>query len=207
LPNARIICATHLISLFDEQIDLAGGYYDAGNNVKFGFPMAFTISMLSWSVVEFKDKLQSKNELSNALAAIRWGTDYLIKAHPLPDVLYGEVGDGDSDHSCWQRPEDMTTPRTVYKIDDQHPGADLAGETAAAFAAASVAFAPTDSNYSAQLLTHAEQVFFSVSSSHNQFPRIMQAVACKPIVYWLTLFYSQFVDSNIKCIDCYTFFN
>ncbi|KAK3430187.1 hypothetical protein EUGRSUZ_E01715 [Eucalyptus grandis] len=150
-------------------IDLAGGYYDAGDNVKFGFPMAFTISMLSWSVVEFKDKLQSKNELPNALAAIRWGTDYLIKAHPLPDVLYGEVGDGDSDHSCWQRPEDMTTPRTVYKIDDQHPGADLAGETAAAFAAASVAFAPTDSNYSAQLLTHAEQLYGFARSHPGQY--------------------------------------
>ncbi|KAL3521226.1 hypothetical protein ACH5RR_019375 [Cinchona calisaya] len=41
---------------------------------------------------------------------------------------------------CWQRPEDMTTPRTSYKIDEQHPGSDLAGETAAAFAAASLSF-------------------------------------------------------------------
>ncbi|KAF8028672.1 hypothetical protein BT93_E1350 [Corymbia citriodora subsp. variegata] len=140
-------------------IDLTGGYYDAGDNVKFGFPMAFTISMLSWSVEELRDKLELKKELSNALDAIRWGTDYLIKAHPLPDVLYGEVGDGGSDHSCWERPEDMTTPRAVYKIDGQHPGADLAGETAAAFAAASLAFARTDSNYSALLLTHAKQLY------------------------------------------------
>ncbi|KAK2631480.1 LOW QUALITY PROTEIN: hypothetical protein EUGRSUZ_L02852 [Eucalyptus grandis] len=116
------------------KIDLTGGYYDAGDNVKFGFPMAFTISMLSWSVLEFRYKLQEKNELLNALDAIQWSTDYQIKAHPKPNLLYGEVGDGDSDHACWQRPEDMTTPRIAYKIDEQHPGADLAGETAAAFA-------------------------------------------------------------------------
>ncbi|KAL0402922.1 UNVERIFIED_CONTAM: Endoglucanase 14 [Sesamum radiatum] len=140
-------------------IDLVGGYYDAGDNVKFGFPMAFTVTMLAWSVVEFGPQLQARNELSNALRSIKWGTDYLIKAHPEPNVLYGEVGDGGSDHACWQRPEDMTTPRTVYKIDELHPGADLAGETAAAFAAASIAFRKSNPSYSSQLLNHAKQLF------------------------------------------------
>ncbi|KAL0401199.1 UNVERIFIED_CONTAM: Endoglucanase 4 [Sesamum latifolium] len=35
------------------RVDLVGGYYDAGDIVKFGLPMAFTVTMLSWSVVEF----------------------------------------------------------------------------------------------------------------------------------------------------------
>ncbi|KAK4489283.1 hypothetical protein RD792_005081 [Penstemon davidsonii] len=138
-------------------VNLVGGYYDAGDNVKFGFPLAYTITMLAWSVVEFERPLYARRELWNALSAVRWGTDYLIKAHPQPYVLYGQVGDGGADHACWQRPEDMTTPRTVYKIDPQHPGADLAGETAAAFAAASIAFKKTDSRYSWVLLNHARQ--------------------------------------------------
>lgn len=121
--------------------------------------MAFTITMLSWSTVEFANKLEAKNELSNALDAIKWGTDYLIKAHPEANVLYGEVGDGGSDHACWQRPEDMTTPRKTFKIDEQHPGSDLAGETAAALAAASIAFKNADPKYSGLLLTHAKQLF------------------------------------------------
>lgn len=78
--------------------------------------------------------------------AIKWGTD------PQPEVLYGQVGGVDSDHKCWQRPEGMTTQRTVFKIDDQHP------ETAAALAAASIALSHFDKNYSSQLLTHAKQV-------------------------------------------------
>ncbi|KAJ6302027.1 hypothetical protein OIU77_016183 [Salix suchowensis] len=133
-------------------MDLVGGYYDAGDNVKFGFPMAFTITMLSWSTIEFSSQLKARNELSNALDAIKWGTDYFIKAHPQPHVLYGQVGDGDSDHSCWERPEDMTTPRPSFKIDDHHPGADLAAETAAALAAASIAFSSSNPAYSTQLL-------------------------------------------------------
>ncbi|KAJ8542071.1 hypothetical protein K7X08_016937 [Anisodus acutangulus] len=143
----------------EEGIDLTGGYYDAGDNVKFGFPMAFTVTMLSWSVIEYEHQLNSKNELKNALNAIKWGTDYFIKAHKEPHVLYGEIGDGNSDHQCWQRPEDMTTPRTAYKIDEQHPGADLAGETAAALAAAAIAFNGLDSGYSKELLTHGKELF------------------------------------------------
>nr|TKS15939.1 hypothetical protein D5086_0000027770 [Populus alba] len=59
-------------------------------------------------------QLEAKNELSNAMDAIKRGTDYFIKAHPQPDVLYGEDGDA---------------------------------EAAAAFAAASVAFKPSNPTY------------------------------------------------------------
>ncbi|KAL7108876.1 hypothetical protein ACP275_06G140700 [Erythranthe tilingii] len=140
-------------------VNLVGGYYDAGDNVKFGLPMAYSVTMLAWSVVEFGNNLKARNEYWNALKAVKWGTDYLMKAHSDPDVLYGEVGDGASDHACWQRPEDMTTPRDAYRIDDQHPGSDIAGETAAALAAASIAFSSSNASYSFQLIRHAKQLF------------------------------------------------
>ncbi|KAL0408041.1 UNVERIFIED_CONTAM: Endoglucanase 6 [Sesamum radiatum] len=140
-------------------VDLVGGYYDAGDNVKFGLPMAFTITMMCWSIIEYGGQMDGGGELGNAVDAVKWGTDYLIKAHPQPYVLYGEVGDGNTDHYCWQRPEDMTTSRTAYKIDPSHPGSDLAGETAAAMAAASIVFRRYNPSYSAELLKHAYQLF------------------------------------------------
>ncbi|XP_011101037.1 endoglucanase 6 [Sesamum indicum] len=140
-------------------VDLVGGYYDAGDNVKFGLPMAFTITMMSWSILEYGRQMGASGELGHALDAVKWGTDYLIKAHPEPYVLYGEVGDGNTDHYCWQRPEDMTTSRAAYKIDPSHPGSDLAGETAAAMAAASIVFRRYNPSYSAELLKHAYQLF------------------------------------------------
>lgn len=72
------------------QVDLVGGYYDAGDNVKFGFPMAFTTTMLSWSVVEFGGLM--KADLQHAKDAIRWATDYLLKATAHPDTIYVQVG-------------------------------------------------------------------------------------------------------------------
>lgn len=73
-------------------------------------------------------------------------------------MLADQVGDGNSDHYCWQRPEDMTTSRQAYRIDTNHPGSDLAGETAAAMASASIVFKHSDPAYSNQLLNHAKQV-------------------------------------------------
>ncbi|XP_008792937.3 endoglucanase 15-like [Phoenix dactylifera] len=160
-PNQRVLWRgdSALKDGSDAGVDLTGGYYDAGDNVKFGFPMAFTITMLSWSAAEFGSQLRANGELQNNLAAIKWGTDYLIKAHHEPEVLYAEVGEGGSDHACWERPEDMTTPRTSYSVDASKPGSDIAGETAAALAAASIAFKGSDARYAATLLGHAKQLF------------------------------------------------
>lgn len=54
----------------------------------------------------------------------------------------------------------MTTPRTAFKLDTNSPGSDLAGETAAAMAAAAIAFKPYNSSYSNLLLLHSKQVKF-----------------------------------------------
>ncbi|KAL2523728.1 Endoglucanase 11 [Abeliophyllum distichum] len=143
----------------EQGVDLVGGYYDAGDNVKFGLPMAFTITMLSWGVIEYQEQIALAGEYRHALEAIKWGTDYFIKAHTHPHVLWAQMGDGDTDHYCWQRPEDMTTSRRAYKIDEYHPGSDVAGETAAAMAAASIVFRRANPHYSHLLLDHAQQLF------------------------------------------------
>ncbi|KAF3443418.1 hypothetical protein FNV43_RR13100 [Rhamnella rubrinervis] len=159
--NQRVTWRDHsgLTDGLEQGVDLVGGYYDAGDHVKFGLPMAFTVTMLSWGAIEFRREIVAAGEMEHAMEAIKWGTDYFIKAHTSPNVLWAEVGDGDTDHYCWQRPEDMTTSRQAYKIDENNPGSDLAGETAAAMAAASLVFRTTNPHYSHLLLHHAQQLF------------------------------------------------
>ncbi|XP_073127993.1 endoglucanase 2-like [Henckelia pumila] len=140
-------------------LDLSKGMYDAGDLIKFGFPMAFTATMLSWAILEYGDNMKRINELEHAQDSLHWITDYLIAAHPSPNVLYIQVGDPELDHRCWQRPETMTEKRPVTQINTSHPGSDIAAETAAAMASASLVFRPVDSAYSALLLKHAKQLF------------------------------------------------
>ncbi|KAL9330231.1 hypothetical protein ACSQ67_005234 [Phaseolus vulgaris] len=159
-------------------VDLSGGYYDAGDNIKFGFPMAFTTTMLSWSVLDFEKSMGA--ELGNALKAVRWGTDYLLKATAKigSGVVFVQVGDPYSDHNCWERPEDMDTLRTVFKIDGSHPGSDVAGETAAALAAASIVFRSRDPSYSTKLLNRAVAVFQFADSHRGAYSNSLRRAVC-----------------------------
>ncbi|KAL6986499.1 Esterase/lipase/thioesterase [Sarracenia purpurea var. burkii] len=158
-------------------VDLVGGYYDAGDNVKFGFPMAFTTTLLAWSVIEFGSSMQS--QIQNARAAIRWSTDYLLKAATAtPDTLYVQVEDPNVDHHCWERPEDMDTPRNIYKVSAQNPGSDVAAETAAALAAASIVFQDSDPSYSSKLLQTSMRVFDFADKHRGSYSDSLGSVVC-----------------------------
>jgi len=71
-----------------EGLDLSKGMYDAGDSMKFSFPMAFTATMLSWAILEYGDQMDAVKQLRNAQDSLKWITDYLINAHPSPNVLY-----------------------------------------------------------------------------------------------------------------------
>ncbi|KAM5572349.1 endoglucanase 20-like [Rosa sericea] len=142
-----------------EGVNLTGGYYDAGDNVKFVWPMAYSVSLLSWSLIEYQQQISSANQLAYLQRAIRWGTDFIIKAHLSPTTFYTQVGDGNVDHQCWERPEDMDTSRKLYKITSSSPGSEAAAEAAAALAAASIVFKTVDSTYSAKLSSHSQSLF------------------------------------------------
>jgi endoglucanase len=53
----------------------------------------------------------------------------------------------------------MDTPRNVFKVDKNSPGSDVAGETAAALAAASLVFRRSDLTYANLLVRRAMRVF------------------------------------------------
>lgn len=147
----------------DVGLNLSGGYYDAGDHVKFGFPMAYSMTMLSWGVEQYRQAYQSIGQLDEALDAIRWGTDYILRAHvtdgETTKAFWGQVGDGNTDHSYWGAPEDMKMARPAFKVDAQNPGTDLAAEAAAALSAASIIFRPTDAAYADELLANAKQLY------------------------------------------------
>lgn len=68
------------------------------------------------------------------------------------------MGDPKADHVCWVRPENMQTPRTVQRIDESTPGTEVAAETSAALAAASIVFRSENRTYSRRLLNKAKLV-------------------------------------------------
>ncbi|XP_064097744.1 endoglucanase E-4-like [Macrobrachium nipponense] len=162
----------------DVGLDLTGGYYDAGDHVKFGFPMAYTATVLAWGLIDFADGYKIAGQTEYGLAAVKWATDYFLKAHSANYELYGQVGMGSTDHAYWGRPEEMTMERPSMKIDTDKPGSELAGETAAALAAASIAFKDVDSAYADEMLAVAKELYdFADEKRENYHKSIPDAAA------------------------------
>ncbi|CAN0910429.1 unnamed protein product [Linum grandiflorum] len=141
-----------------DHVNLAGGYYDAGDNVKFGWTMAYTVTLLSWAAVEYRQEITSAGKMDSLRHSIRWATDFLLQSHTSSTTFYTQVGDGNADHGCWERPEDMDTARTLYKITRDDPGSEAAADASAALSSASIVFKSVDSAYSSKLLQHSKSV-------------------------------------------------
>ncbi|KAF3783911.1 Endoglucanase 25 [Nymphaea thermarum] len=148
---------------------LVGGYYDAGDAIKFNFPQSYALTLLSWSVIEYSAKYEAAGELNHVKELIKWGTDYLLKTFNSSadtiDVIAAQVGVGDTskgpepnDHYCWMRPEDINYPRPVYQC---HSCSDLAAEMASTMASASIVF--KDNAAYSKKLVHAATALFKFS--------------------------------------------
>jgi len=150
----------------DVGLDLTGGWVDAGDNVKFNFPLAFAVVNLAWGGIEYYDAYQASGQLEHLSQNIKWATDYLLKSfandQPRSYVLYGQVGNGDLDHKWWGPLEVVhhQMERPAYKIDTTCPGTDLAAETSAALASSSILFRNNgDLEYANLLVQKAEALF------------------------------------------------
>ncbi|SEF69840.1 endoglucanase [Eubacterium ruminantium] len=151
----------------DAGLDLTGGWFDAGDHVKFNLPMAYSAAMLAWSVYEDKDAYTESGQLEYILADIKWVTDYLIKCHPEDEVFYYQVGDGGADHSWWGPAEVLSMDRPSYKVTKSSPGSAVTGEASAALAAAAVIFKDSDPDYSKKCLSHAKSLYDFADSTRS----------------------------------------
>ncbi|OAY78565.1 Endoglucanase 12 [Ananas comosus] len=126
--------------LTDVKGGLVGGYYDAGDNIKFHFPMAFSMTLLSWSVVEYSQKYKAIGEYDHVRDLIK-----------RPLLLGAARGHG--------------LPRPVQTASS---APDLAGEVAAALASASIVF-NDDAAYSKKLVHGAATAYkFARDLGHRQ---------------------------------------
>merc|ERR1719430_1726021 len=61
---------------------VTGGYYDAGDHVKFGFPMAAMTTILSWGGISFYEGYEKAGQLEWMDKCIKWSTDHPGQSRP-----------------------------------------------------------------------------------------------------------------------------
>ncbi|KAF9188608.1 hypothetical protein BGZ51_000471 [Haplosporangium sp. Z 767] len=166
----------------DVGLDLSGGYYDAGDYLKFIFPLTFALSETCWGGLEFFEGYQLADETKYLDQMVRWGVDWLIKAHPNNNTLFVQVGVSEVDNNYWGPDTRIPLPRNSFQVNNTHPGTDVMADAAAAFASCSMLYRDklNDTAYANLLQTHADSLFQLAETAMPQqvYQTVVPAATC-----------------------------
>ena len=151
--------ACHVNDGKDVGLDLSGGYHDCGDHVKFGITQNYAASVLGWSLYEYKEAFDKTGITNEMMGTLKHFTDYLLKCHPNNSVLYYQVGDGYADHAYWGAPEAQGDRSTMFKVDANNAGADIAGGSSAALSLMYLNYKDIDLAYANKCLAAAKSIY------------------------------------------------
>ena len=163
-------------------IDASGGWWDAGDYLKFVQTHSYTVALMLIGVRDFPNQMGAGASASNFTAEARFGLDWLQKMwDDNSKTFYYQVGIGNgnsstvSDHDIWRLPQADDTfqgctsnfryicHRPVFINTAGGAGAlispNLAGRMAASLAECFQVFKTSDPAYANQCLLSAENIF------------------------------------------------
>jgi len=164
---------------------LAGGWHDCGDHVKFGHTVFYAACALLFAYNAWPDRFADVYSMSydgtyynpkpdgipDVLNEVKVVTDYMLNLYDASvedgliqqNRLYYQVGDGDDDHTWWNKPEYQDDfpqsrggqPREAWS----DIGSDLAGRFSAALAMMATAYYKFDIEYANKCLEAAKVVY------------------------------------------------
>lgn len=150
--------------------DLSGGWYDAGDFVKFGLPFSSTVYILlkgydvfpsGYSDFDSWDVFDKEDNIPDILNEVKFATDYIIKAVINSNTVVYDIGDGSADHacnlnSCGGPTNSSSVGNRPIRLAD---GADVPGLYAASLALMSQLYRKYDEEYADKCLAKAKEAY------------------------------------------------
>ncbi|KAF2664533.1 putative family 9 glycosyl hydrolase [Microthyrium microscopicum] len=193
----------------DVNIDLSGGYFDAGNYIKATLPLCWVLTQMAWSGLSFGHGYNAAAQTPYLDRALRQGLDWILQASSVDGEVVVFIGKESTDNVYFGGDQNIpTNDRPSYKITRDNPGTDVTAICAAALAAGSLLYngtvLPVDSTgklqeaadmkdeaYSTQLLTRAQSLY---DQAQNSLPQQVYQKAV-PEVAWA--YASSDFDDNL----------
>ncbi len=148
----------------DGCVDVAGGFHDAGDHVKFGMPENYSAATLGWGYYEFRDAYKKTGQDDHIETILRYFNDYLMKCTFRDNdgtviAHCYQVGDGDIDHNYWNSPEVDEMGRPAFFLTAEKPQTDYVVSAAASLAINYLNFKDTDPEYAEKSLDYAQALW------------------------------------------------
>lgn len=162
------------------KIDASGGWWDAGDYLKFVETISYTVAMMQLGVRDFPNQMGTGSTTANFTAEAKFGLNWLQRMwDDSSKTLYYQVGIGTGnsktigDHDIWRLPQaddNYGGTNSLYRYIRNRPvfragpagsliSPNLAGRLAADFALCFQVFKPSNPTYANQCLLSAEHIF------------------------------------------------
>ena len=140
-----------------------GGWFDAGDHLKFTLTNAYSAALLGWGLLEYGDGVEKAGQRTMYENNLQFALDYLVGCDRGSDIVY-MIGDGSFDHVWWGSAEVYMakyelmkgeTERPYYTCEDSAIQADMA----AALCTGYLNFKDSKPEKAAEYLEHAIDLF------------------------------------------------
>ena len=140
-----------------------GGWYDAGDHLKFTLTNAYSAALLGWGLLNYGDGVDKAGQRTMYENNLQFVLDYLVGCDQGDNIVY-MIGEGSFDHVWWGAAEMYMnkyelmkgeTERPYYTCEDSCIEADMA----AALATGYLNFKDSKPEKAAEYLEHAKDLF------------------------------------------------
>lgn len=142
---------------------IPGGWFDAGDHLKFTLTNAYSAAILGWGILEYGDGVEKCGEMDEYKRNLAWALDY-IEACDLGDEVVYMIGEGSFDHVWWGSAEVYMNKYELMTGETERPyyttkNSCVTGQMAAALAVGYLVFKDSDPAKAKSYLEHAENCF------------------------------------------------
>jgi len=142
---------------------IPGGWFDAGDHLKFTLTNAYSAALLGWGLLQYSDGVSKCDETNEYKNNLEWALDYLVKCDLGDEIVY-MIGEGSFDHVWWGSAEVYMDKYKLMTGNSERPyytcnDSCIEGQMAAALAVGYLVFKDSDPTKAADYLKHAKACF------------------------------------------------
>jgi len=177
-----------------ENDKVPGGWFDAGDHLKFALTNAYSSTLLAWGLVEYGDAVDKAGLGELYRNNLKWGLDYLVESD-LGDSIVYMIGEGAFDHVWWGSAEVYMQkyllkggkdPRPAYTCQDSC----IEAQMACALAAGYIVYKDSDPAAAKTYLEHAKDLFKRADAEKSIGADEEEHPYYKPSSYYDDLFFA-----------------
>ncbi|MBQ7132792.1 MAG: glycoside hydrolase family 9 protein [Oscillospiraceae bacterium] len=173
---------------------VTGGWFDAGDHLKFTLTNAYAATMLAWGLLEYEEGVTSVGEYEEYMLNLEWVLDYLVGCDLGNEIVY-MIGEGGFDHQWWGSCEVYMDKFLLMKGETERPyytcnDSCIEAQMAAALASGYLCFKDEDAAKANTYLDHAIACFERADANRSIGDDTAEQSYYKPSSFYDDLFFA-----------------